>query len=72
MAYSWQYYDLLLVGIALSLGVGAVVGSVTTVGPSTAAVVSGVAGALLIGHGLFVNGPVDSPAELTEPVDALN
>lgn len=72
MAYSRQYYDLVLLGIGLSLGVGATIGSLTPVGLPTAAVASGGAGALLIGHGLFVNGTVDSPKALAEPVDALN
>lgn len=72
MSYSWQYYDVLLLAIAVSLGVGAVVGSVTAVSLPLAAAVSGAVGVGLIGHGLFVNGPVDSPADLAEPVDALN
>ena len=72
MSYDWQYYDLLLVGIALSLGLGAAAGVLTPVGLPAAAAVSGTAGVLLIGHGLFVNGPVDAPADLTDPVEALN
>lgn len=72
MAYSRLYHDLVLLGIGLSLGVGATIGSLTPVGLPTAAVVSGGAGALLIGHGLFLNGPVDAPERLAGPVDALN
>ncbi len=72
MSYSWKYYDLLLLGIALSLGVGAAVGALTPVGLPAAAAASGAVGIALIGHGLFVNGPIDAPEDLTEPVEALN
>ena len=72
MNYSWQYYELLLLGIALSLGVGAAVGALTPVGLPAAAAVSGSVGVALIGHKLFVDGPIDAPEDLAEPVDALN
>ena len=70
MSYDWQYYDLVLVAIAGSLAVGGVVGAVTTVPLAASAVGFGVVAMLLVGHALFVNGPVDEPADLTAEVDA--
>lgn len=72
MDYTWQYYDLLLAGIFASVATGVVAGLATPVGLPTAVSVAGVLAAALIGHGLFVNGPVDRPADLAEEVDALN
>lgn len=72
MDYRWRYYDLVLLGVATSLGLGAGVGLLTPVStPLAAAAFAGLA-AVIIAHGLFVNGPVDAPADLAEPVDALN
>lgn len=34
--------------------------------------VAGLLAVAVIGHGLFVNGPVDDPADLADEVDALN
>jgi hypothetical protein len=34
--------------------------------------VAGVLTVALMGHAMFVNGPVDEPADLTEEVDGLN
>jgi hypothetical protein len=72
MAYTWQYYDLVLAGVFLSMLSGALVGLLTTAPLSAAVAVAGGVAALLIGHGLFVNGPVDEPSDLREEVDALN
>lgn len=69
MAHDWQYYDLVLLAIAASLGTGAVVGVLTAVELSTAIVGFGVVALLLVGHALFVNGPVDEPADLTAEVE---
>ena len=68
MGYTLQYYDLVLSGIAASLGVGSLVGYATSI-PSPAAIVGfgGVAIAF-IAHALFVNGPVDNAEDLTEEV----
>lgn len=72
MEYTWQYYDLVLAAIFLSLATGVAVGQLTSV-PSTASVTAaGFLGTVLVGHGLFVNGPVDAPEDLTEEVDTLN
>lgn len=70
--YTWQYYDLVLLGIFLSVALGALVGFATSV-PATVAVsaFSVLAIAVLL-HGLFVNGPVDEPGDLTDEVDGLN
>ncbi|WP_458189318.1 hypothetical protein [Haladaptatus sp. NG-WS-4] len=72
MGYTWQYYDLVLFGIAASMSLGAVVGFVTTVSLPIAVIAAGIVASGLIGHGLFVNGPVDDPADLTDEVDTLN
>ncbi|KAB1198980.1 MULTISPECIES: hypothetical protein [Haloferax] len=72
MDYTWQYYDLVLAGIFGSLVVGVFVGQFTTVHPTTAIVGFSFVAAAVMGHGLFVNGPVDEPADLADEVDALN
>ena len=72
MGFVWQYYDLVLLAVGLSLVVGAGVGALTAVSYPAAAVVFGGVAALVVGHGLFVNGPVDRPRDLAEPVEALN
>jgi len=72
MVRTWHYYDLLLAGIAVSVGAGALVGYATALSmPASVAVFGGVA-MVLMGHGLFVNGPVDDPEDLTDEVDTLN
>lgn len=70
MGYDWQYYDLVLLAIAASLGTGGLVGLLTPVDPSTAVVGFGVVAMLLTGHALFINGPVEQPSDLTETVDS--
>jgi hypothetical protein len=72
MDYTVQYYDLVLVAIFATMGLGAGVGVFTPLALPTAVTVAGVAAALLIAHGLFVNGPVDGPEDLTDEVEALN
>ncbi|MDS0476283.1 hypothetical protein [Natrinema sp. 1APR25-10V2] len=68
MGYTLQYYDLVLVAIAASLGTGAVVGYATPV-PYPAAIVGlGIVSIAFIAHALFVNGPVDDTEDLTEEV----
>ena len=69
MEYTIQYYDLVLVSIAASLGVGAAVGYATPV-PFPAAIVGlGIVATAFIAHALFVNGPVDDTEDLTDEVD---
>jgi len=72
MAYTWQYYDLVLLGILTSLVAGAVIGLFTPVALTTAVPALALVAVVLIGHGLFVNGPVDDVADLTDDVDTLN
>jgi len=71
VVYSIQYYDVVLVGVLASLLAGLAVGWLTAL-PVTATVpLFAVIGALIIGHGLFVNGPVERPGDLRERVEAF-
>jgi hypothetical protein len=72
MGYTWQYYDLVLLGIVASLAAGAAVGAFTPVAVTTSTLAFGLVAVALIGHGMFVNGPVDDPEDLTEEVETLN
>jgi hypothetical protein len=72
MGYTWQYYDLVLAGIFLSMASGGAVGLLTSIPLNVSVLAFGVVAALLIGHGLFVNGPVDDVEDLTEEVETLN
>lgn len=72
MDYTWQYYDLLLAGIGASMFAGVSVGVLSAVAVQSAVVAACLVSAALIGYGLFVNGPVDEPADLAEPVESLN
>ncbi|MFC7046729.1 hypothetical protein ACFQH6_16125 [Halobacteriaceae archaeon GCM10025711] len=72
MDYTWQYYDVVLFGIFASIGLGVAVGALTALPMTTAVTGAGLVAVAIIGHGLFVNGPVDAPADLTDEVDALN
>lgn len=71
MAYSVQYYDVVLGGILASLMAGVLVGWLTSVPSALSVPAFGLLAALLIGHGMFVNGPVDRPADLTDEVSAF-
>lgn len=66
LGYTWQYDDLLLLGIVLSVSGGALVDMLTSLGlPCLLA-------AVLMAHGLFVSGPVDGPGDRIDEVDALD
>ncbi|WP_306054601.1 hypothetical protein [Natronococcus wangiae] len=69
MDYTLQYYDLVLISIAASLAVGVLVGYATPVALEVAIVGLGVVAIAIIGHALFVNGPVDEVDDLTEEVE---
>lgn len=69
MGYSLHYYDLVLLCIAASLGLGAGIGYATAIEISSAIAVLGLVALGFIVHALFVNGPVDQPEELTDVVD---
>ena len=68
MGYSVHYYDLVLLCIAASLGLGALVGYATPVALEVSIVALGLVAIGFILHALFVNGPVDELEELTEEV----
>ncbi|WP_439028003.1 hypothetical protein [Haloarchaeobius sp. DT45] len=70
--YTWQYYDLVLLAVASSMVTGVGVGMLTAVSMSLAIVSTGLVAAAIIGHGLFVRGPIDDPQDLTDEVDTLN
>lgn len=72
MGYTWRYYDLVLLGVFVSMGFGTVVGLLTTVSMSMAVTLAGLAAVAVIAHGLFVNGPVEEPGDLGDEVEALN
>ncbi|SFG56277.1 hypothetical protein SAMN04488063_2426 [Halopelagius inordinatus] len=70
--YTWQYYDVILIGVFVSMALGVLVGLFTSIPPSVSVAGFGLVSAAFIGHGLFVNGPVDDASDLTDEVDALN
>jgi hypothetical protein len=72
MNYTVQYYDLVLVAIVTTMGLGAPLGVLAPLALPTVLTSAGLLAALFIAHGPFVNGPVDSPEDLTDEVDALN
>ncbi|WP_089827708.1 hypothetical protein [Halogranum amylolyticum] len=72
MSYTWQYYDLVLLGIAASLAGGVALGAFTALSSTTTVPVAGLVAIAIMAHGLFVNGPVDAPSDLTDEVDTLN
>jgi hypothetical protein len=72
MAYTWQYYDVVLVGVAVSMALGAGIGLFTAVALPTAVTVCSLLSIAFIGHGLFVNGPVDSLDDLDDEVDPVD
>jgi len=72
MGYTWQYYDLVLFGIVSSMVAGAGLGVFTDLGLSVTVPAFALVAVGFIGHGLFVNGPVDAPADLTDEVETLN
>lgn len=72
MDYTWQYYDLVLFGIVASMVLGGLVGYATGISLLVAVVGASLVAIAIITHGLFVNGPVDRPEDLTEEVEALN
>ncbi|WP_423746036.1 hypothetical protein V5735_15260 (plasmid) [Haladaptatus sp. SPP-AMP-3] len=72
MAYTWQYYDLVLGGILASMVFGVSIGYLTAVSLSLSVIGAGFVAVAIIGHGLFVNGPVDEPSDLANEVETLN
>jgi len=72
MAYTWKYYDLLLLGVLGSLLTGVGIGFFTAVPMTVSVPVLALVAVALIGHGLFVNGPVEEIDDLAEEVEVLN
>lgn len=67
--YTIQYYDVVLLAIAVSLFMGAIIGIATPVTLTAAVVLFGLLAVAFIGHALFVNGPIDEVEDLSEEVD---
>lgn len=70
MGYALHYYDLVLVCIAASLGLGALIGYATPIALEASIVALGTVAIAFILHALFVNGPVDRAEDLIEEVPA--
>lgn len=69
MEYPVQYYDLVLLAIISSIGTGVVAGFVTALSMTLSVSLFGVVAIALVGHALFVNGPVDDVEDLTDEVE---
>ncbi|MFB6352836.1 MAG: hypothetical protein ABEJ92_02005 [Halobacteriales archaeon] len=69
MDYPMHYYDVVLLAIFSSMGVGVGVGFVTPLAMTLAIGLSGIVAMVLVSHALFVNGPIDDVEELTEEVE---
>lgn len=69
MGYTVQYYDLVLVAIITSLALGGAVGALTEIAMPVAIVLLGGVAIGVMGHAMFVNGPVDDLEDLTEEVE---
>lgn len=67
--YRLHYYDLVLIGVIVPVLFAAVGGYLTSIPTGIAMIVAGLVSLAVIGHGLFVNGPVDSPGDLAEEVE---
>lgn len=72
MGYTWHYYDVVLFGVAASVALGVGIGWATPVPLLASIVVFSALAILIMGHGLFVNGPVDEPSDLADEVETLN
>ena len=69
MDYPLHYYDLVLLAIISSIGVGVGVGSVTPLSMTVAVGLFGVMAIAFIGHALFINGPVDDVEDLSKTME---
>jgi len=69
MDYSLHYYDLVLLAIISSIGVGVGIGSITPLSMTLTVALFGVMAIAFIGHALFINGPVDEVEDLSRSVD---
>ncbi|SEW21649.1 hypothetical protein [Natrinema salifodinae] len=66
MGVTIQYYDLVLLGILVSLLLGVVVSYVTGLSTALTVPAAAVLGIALIYHTLFLRGPVNSTEDLSE------
>lgn len=71
MDFTLQYYDVVLGGVLASLLAGVLVGWLSTVSMAVTVPVFALVAVALIGHGLFVNGPIDRPRDLREDVQSF-
>ena len=71
MDYTLQYYDLVLGGVLASLLLGVAVGWLTPYSIAATVPIFALVAVAIIGHGLFVNGPVERTADLREEVGNL-
>ena len=71
MGYTIQYYDVVLGGVLASLLAGVAVGWLTAYPLAATVPVFALVAVAIIGHGLFVNGPVERHADLREEVQAF-
>jgi hypothetical protein len=69
MAYQLQYYDLVLAGIIAAIGLGGLVGAVTWIRMPFAIAGLGAVSIGIMGHAMFVNGPIDDLDDLAEEVE---
>ena len=69
MAYQLQYYDLVLTGIIAAIGLGGLIGAVTWVAMPLAIAGLGAVSIGIMGHAMFVNGPIDDLDDLAEDVE---
>lgn len=70
MGYTVQYYDVVLGAILGSLVVGGLLGAFTPVQMPIAIVLLGAVAIGVMGHAMFVNGPVDDLDDLTQEVES--
>lgn len=64
-----RYYDVVLIAIAASLAAGTGVGFITPLPMSVTVPVFGLLAVAIVGHALFVNGPVDEIDDLDDDID---
>ena len=71
MAFTIQYYDLVLVAVITPLLLGIALGSFTTLSMPMAIIGLGLVSIAVMIYAMFVNGPVEELQDLTEEVDEL-
>lgn len=69
MTVSLHYYDLVIVAIAASMIAGVAIGLLTAVPIMIAVALFGLVAIAIVAHALFLNGPIQQPGDLTEPIE---